>query len=149
MGAPLVAEETGVRVDVAVCGRIAWTGLGRTVLGISTVVVLRPEAVEDQSRVLGALGCVGVRVAELRRPREVEKVVVEVLCNRRVFGERCGAGTRSGLRRGLRMRIARGEQKKKRQKRGDGFLLHGGSRITRGFKACQVGWCNLGAEWRL
>jgi hypothetical protein len=48
----------------------------------------------------------------------------------------------------LRMRIARGEEKK-RQKRGEGFLLHSGRRIARGFKACQVGWCNLRAEWRL
>jgi hypothetical protein len=36
------------------------------------------------------------------------------------------------------MRIARGEEKKKRQKRGEGFLLHSGSRITRVFKPCQV-----------
>jgi len=28
MGAPLVHEETGIGVDVAVGGRIAWAGLG-------------------------------------------------------------------------------------------------------------------------
>jgi hypothetical protein len=35
--------------------------------------------VEDEGGALGALGCVGVRVAELRRPGEVEEVVVEGL----------------------------------------------------------------------
>ena len=101
--------------------------------------VLGPEAVEDEGGVLGALGGGGVGGAELGGPGEVEEIVVEVLCNTRLFGERCGAWTGRGLRCGLRMRIARGEEKKKRQKRGEGFLLHSGSRIARLFEACEVG----------
>jgi hypothetical protein len=36
------------------------------------------------------------------------------------------------------VRIARGEEEKKRHKRGEGFLLHSGSRIARMFEACEV-----------
>ena len=79
MGAPLVTEETGVGVDVGEGGGIAWAGVGGAVLRITTVGVLWPEAVEDEGGALGALGCVGVRVAELGRPGEVEEIVVEGL----------------------------------------------------------------------
>ena len=48
-------------------------------LGPRAGEVLGPEAVEDEGVALGALGGVGVGVAELGRPGEVEEVVVEVL----------------------------------------------------------------------
>lgn len=60
VGAPLVAEETGVGIDVGVGGGIARTGVGGAVLRIASVGVLRPEAVQYEGGALGALGCGGV-----------------------------------------------------------------------------------------
>ena len=65
VGLPLVSEETSVGVDVAVLRRVAGAGRVGAVLGIGTVEVLRPEAMEDEGGMLGALGCGGVGVAEL------------------------------------------------------------------------------------
>jgi len=65
VGAPLMTEEAGVGVDVAVRGGVARAVVGGAVLRIAAVGVLRPEAVEDEGGALSALGCVGVRVAEL------------------------------------------------------------------------------------
>lgn len=79
VSAPLVTEEAGVGVDVAIGGGVARAVVRGAVLRIASVGVLRPEAVEDEGGALGALGCVGVRVAELGRPGEIEKVVVEGL----------------------------------------------------------------------
>ena len=65
VGLPLMTEEAGVGVDVAVLGGIAGAGRVGAVLGVGTVEVLRPEAMEDEGGMLGALGCGGVGVAEL------------------------------------------------------------------------------------
>ena len=65
VGLPLVAEEAGVGVDVAVLGGVAGAGGVGAVLGVGAVEVLGPEAVEDEGGVLGALGGVGMGVAEL------------------------------------------------------------------------------------
>ena len=65
VGLPLVAEEACVGVEVAVVGGVLRTGGVGAVLGKGTGGVLRPEAVEDEGEVLGALGCGGVGVAEL------------------------------------------------------------------------------------
>jgi hypothetical protein len=131
VGAPLVTKETGVGIDIGEGRWIAWAGVGGAVLRIATVRVLGPEAVEHEGGALGALGCVGVRVAELGGPGEVEEVVVEGLGGGCRFDRlrccRSGAGGR--LRRGPRRRIAGGEEKKD-QKRGRGFLLHSGRRIA-------------------
>lgn len=131
VGAPLVTEETGVGVDIGEGRWIAWAGVRGAVLRIATVGVLGPEAVEDEGWALGALGCVGMRVAELGRPGEVEEVVVEGLGGGCRFDRlrccRSGAGGR--LRRWPRGRVAGGEEKKD-QKRGRGFLLHSGRRIA-------------------
>ena len=131
VGAPLVTEETWVGVDVGEGGGIVWAGIGGAVLRIATVGVLGPEAVEDEGGALGALGCVGVRVAELRGPGEVEEVVVEGLGGGCWFDRPrgCRSGARGWLRRWPRGRIAGGEEKKD-QKRGCGFLLHSGRRIA-------------------
>lgn len=108
VGAPLVLEEAGVGVDVGELRGVGWAGCAGAVLRIGAVGVLGPEAVKDEGRVAGTLGCVGMRVAELRRPGEVEEVVVEVLraadwdvkCRGRgVWGWR-------GLRCGLWFRLA-------------------------------------------
>ncbi len=65
VGLPLVAEEAGVGIEIAVGGRVVRArGVG-AVLGEGTGIVLGPEYVEDEGGVLGALGCVGVRVTEL------------------------------------------------------------------------------------
>jgi len=130
VGAPLVTEETWVGVDVGEGGGIVWAGIGGAVLRIATVGVLGPETVEDQGGALGALGCVGVRVAELGGPGEVEEVVVEGLAGCGFDRLRsCRSGARGWLRRGPRRRVAGGEEKKD-QKRGCGFLLHSGRRIA-------------------
>jgi hypothetical protein len=55
MRAPLMLEESRVGVDV----------------------LLRPEAVKDEGEVRGAFGGIGMGVAELRKPGEVQEVVVE------------------------------------------------------------------------
>lgn len=71
---PLVAKESGVRVDVAKGGRIGGVA---AVLGVSAVVGLGPEAVENEAEMLGALGPACVGGAELRGPGEVEQVEIE------------------------------------------------------------------------
>lgn len=131
MGAPLVTEEAGVGVDVGEGGGVAWARVGGAVLRIATVGVLGPEAVEDEGGALGALGCVGVRVAELGRPGEVEEVVVEGLvggCCRFDSLRGCRSGTRGGLWRWPGRRVAGSEEKN--EKGGRGFLLHSGRRIA-------------------
>lgn len=112
MGAPLVTEEAGVRVDVAVGGGVARAGVSGTILRVSAVGVLGPEAVEDEGRATGALRCVRVRVAELGRPGEVEEVVVERLVSGGLDGDWGGAWARSWLGRRLRRWGAGGEDKK-------------------------------------
>jgi hypothetical protein len=89
VGAPLVLEKALVGVDVLVGGGIGGAGGARAVFGIGAVVVLGPEAMKDEGGVRGALGSVGVGVAELRGPGEVEEVVVEA-----------GAGGEGALGRG-------------------------------------------------
>ena len=79
VGLPLVAEETGVGVDVGELGWVGWAGVGGAVLRPGAGEVLGPEAVEDEGVALGALGGVAVGVTELGGPGEVEEVVVEVL----------------------------------------------------------------------
>ena len=79
VGLPLVAEEACVGVEVAVVGGVLRTGGVGAVLGKGTRGVLRPEAVEDEGEVLGALGCGGVGVAELGGPGEVEEIEAKVL----------------------------------------------------------------------
>jgi hypothetical protein len=90
VGLPLVAEEAGVGVDVAVLAGVLRAGGVGTVFDVGAGVVLGPEAVKDEGEVLGALGCGLVGVAELGRPGEVEEVVVEVLWPG-------GGGDRAGL----------------------------------------------------
>lgn len=64
--APLVAEQTRIGIEVGVLGGIARPRRFGTVLGIASGGPLRPKTVENERRVLGALGGIGVRVAELR-----------------------------------------------------------------------------------
>ena len=77
MGAPFMLQESLVGVDVPVGDRIGGAGGARAIFGVGAIVVLGPEPVEDEGGVGGALGGVGMRVAELGGPGEVEKVVVE------------------------------------------------------------------------
>jgi hypothetical protein len=79
VGLPLVAEQACVGIEVAVVGGVLRAGGVGAVLGKGTSGVLRPEAVEDEREVLGALGRGGVGVAELGGPGEVEEIEVEVL----------------------------------------------------------------------
>ena len=66
VGLPLVLEQAGVGVDVAVLRGVRRAGRGGAVLREGSVVVLGPEAVQDEGGVLGALDVAGVRVAVLR-----------------------------------------------------------------------------------
>lgn len=77
MGQPLVAEETGVGIEIRKGGGIGRTGEVAAMLGMGAVVVLRPEAVKGEAEVLSALRLVRVGGAELRRPGEVKEVEVE------------------------------------------------------------------------
>jgi len=83
MGAPLVLEKSLVGVDVFIGGGVGGTCCVGAVFGISAVVILRPEAVEDKGGVRGALGCIRVGVAELGRPGEVEEIVIKTGADRK------------------------------------------------------------------
>ena len=74
---PLVLQQTRVAIDIAVLRRIGWTGRIRAALRIRAVIVLRPQAVHHKRRVLGALRCRTMRGTELRRPGQIEQVIVE------------------------------------------------------------------------
>ena len=77
VGGPLVTKQAGVGVEVAEGGGIGRTSCVGAVLGIGTVVVLRPETVEDEAGTGGALRLVGVGGTELRRPGEIEQIEIE------------------------------------------------------------------------
>ncbi len=77
MGQPLVAEETGVGIEIRKGGGIGRTGEVAAMLGMGAVVVLRPETVKGEAEVLPALRLVRVGGAELRRPGKVKEVEVE------------------------------------------------------------------------
>ena len=127
VGLPLVAEEAGVGVEVAEGGGVTWAGGVGAVLGEGAGGVLGPEAVEDEGGVLGTLGGVGVRVAELGGPGEIEEVEVEGLRGGGFEGKCCGARTRDGFGCGLGVRVTAREREKKGEEDDDGSLLHGGS----------------------
>lgn len=65
VGLPLMQEQTGVGVDVAEVCRVCGTGDVAAMLGVSAADGLRPESVEHEAEVLGALRLAGVRGAEL------------------------------------------------------------------------------------
>ena len=74
---PLMIDQPGIRHDVRHLLRIRQARSSRTVLGIS-VDELRPQSVHNKavmSRL--ALGLVRMRVAELRRPRNGEQIIIE------------------------------------------------------------------------
>ena len=77
MGTPLVLEQAGIGVEVAESRGVGWAGCVGAVFGVGAIVVLRPDSVKDESGVRGAFGGSWMRVAEFRRPGEVEEVVVE------------------------------------------------------------------------
>ena len=129
VGAPLVLKEAGVGIDVGELRGIGWAGGVGAVLRVGAVGVLRPETVEDEGWVAGALGGVGMPVAKLGRPGEVEEVVVDGL---RVAGWECecgagGVGARRGLGRWPWGWGAGGEEEKKDEE-GWCDLLHSGSK---------------------
>ncbi len=134
MGLPLVTEEAEVGIDVRVLVWILRAGFGGAVLREGAGVVLGPEAVEGEGETLGALGCVGVGVAELGGPGEIEEIVVEVLWAGRLRDGSGGSRLTGGcLVRWLRLRVARGHEahgKKKREEQTRGSLRHGGSSIS-------------------
>jgi hypothetical protein len=126
VGLPLVAEEARVWVEVAEGGGVSWAGSVGAVLGEWAGGVLGPEAVEDEGGVLGALSGVGVRVAELWGPGEVEEVIVEGLGGGGFEGKCSRARTWDGFGCGLGVRVTGREREKKAEEDGDGSLLHAG-----------------------
>ena len=77
VSAPLVLEQALIGVDVFVRAGIGRTGSAGAVFGVGAVVVLRPESVENEGGVGGALGGVAVGLAELGGPGNIEEVIVE------------------------------------------------------------------------
>jgi hypothetical protein len=130
MGLPFVAEQAYVGVDVAVLGWVSGAWTVGAVLGEGAGGVLGPETVEDEGKVLGALGRGGVGGAELRRPGEVEEVVIERLGGGWLEGKCCSTGTRDGLGCGLGVRVTGRKREKKAEEDDNGSLLHGGSSIS-------------------
>ena len=94
VGLPLVAEEAWIGVDVGVLRWVLRAGSGGAVLNEGTGVVLGPETVEGEGEALGTFRRIGVGVAELGGPGEIEEVVVEglVAC----WGRDGGARLREG-----------------------------------------------------
>ena len=78
MRVPLVLEQGRVGEDIAVPGGVGRPRRVRAVMRVGSVVVLRPEAVEDKRGMLRAFGSGGMGVAKLRRPGEVEEVEIEL-----------------------------------------------------------------------
>jgi len=70
-------KQTLVGVDVFVGGGVGRAGCVGAILRVGSVVVLRPEAMKHERGVRGALRGIGMRVAELGRPGEIEEVVVK------------------------------------------------------------------------
>jgi len=91
---PFMLQQTCVWIDVPVRGDIRWTGRIRAVLGIGSVVPLRPKPVEDKSGMSGAFRSTRMRMAKLRRPREVKEIEVKA---------RCGMARDVGRRRACRL----------------------------------------------
>jgi len=75
--APLMLQKARIRIKIAERCGVSGPGSGRTVFRIGAVKVLRPKTVKHEGAVGSAFGRIRVRVAEFRRPREVEKVVIE------------------------------------------------------------------------
>ena len=127
MGLPFMLEQAGLGVDVA---ELIGVRAGRegAVLRVAAVIVLRPETVEDECIVAGAFGGFGVRVAELGRPGEIEKVKVEA---RGACERACGAVIHG--RSGVGSRLAGGEDDDESRDEGESGELHAGkdSRGTR------------------
>jgi len=131
VGSPLVTQKARVGVDVAEAYGITRSRLSGAVLRISAVGVLRPQTVKDEGWAARALSRVGVAVAELRRPRKIEEVVVEGLAGAGRHSNCddgcCATRARRGLGRWAWVRIARDEEEKKDQQQRSRVLLHGGS----------------------
>jgi non-ribosomal peptide synthetase component E (peptide arylation enzyme) len=70
-------EQALVWIYVIELARVGRTRSGGAAIGICAVVVLRPQAMKHKRWVRGALGGVGMGVAELRRPGEIEQVEIE------------------------------------------------------------------------
>ena len=80
---------------------------------------------QDEGVARGALGSIAMRVAELRRPGEVEQVVVEAGALRQMRGRAvCGCGRPGGTGVGIGSRLAGAEHDEKREDRGNGRVLH-------------------------
>jgi hypothetical protein len=125
VGAPFMLKESLVGIDVAEGGWIGGAGSFGAIFGISAVDILRPEAMEDEGGVRGALGGAGMRVAELGRPGEVEQVVVESRAlsearNCAVWS--CRWARRRGV--GVGGGFAGAEQDEKRDRSSQGRELH-------------------------
>jgi hypothetical protein len=89
MSVPFVFEKSRIRVDVLVRGRIDGPRRVRAVLRVCAVLVLRPQTVEYECGVCSTLLGVGVRVAELWRPGQVQQIEIEARCSRSLISA-CG-----------------------------------------------------------
>jgi len=69
---PLVLQKAGVWIDVAVSAGVRRTWAIGAVLWIRSVVVLRPEAMQDEGWMCRAFLRIWVGVTELRRPRQIQ-----------------------------------------------------------------------------
>ena len=125
MGVPFVLKKLLVGIDIAEGGWIAGAGGVGAVFGVATIGVLRPEAVEDEGEVGGALSGTGMRIAELGRPGKIEQVVVEAGTLSKPWGRAVGGRGRTGRAGvGIGSRPAGAEQDEKREADGEGRLLH-------------------------
>jgi hypothetical protein len=123
---PLVVQQPGIGIDIAVLRWIGRAGSIGTVLRIGTVVVLRPQAVQDKGGMDGALRRRGVRMAVFRRPRQAQEIKVELSAGMRrlrTIGGRCRRRSAGPWSCG---RLARNQRKKKKREN-KAALLHAGS----------------------
>jgi hypothetical protein len=110
VGAPFMFQQAPIGVNVFEGRRIAGAGGIRAFLGIASVCVLRPEAMQHERRVRCALWRVSMRITELRRPGQVKQVIVKasacryirmstIRACRRFNGWLTGAGRLAGSQR--------------------------------------------------
>jgi hypothetical protein len=124
---PLMFQQPCIRIDIAVIGWIRWSRRIAAVLWVAAVRILRPKPVQHERCVPAAFRRARMRIAELWRPRKVQKVVIEVLgpgdlgptCADVLLGRRSCIGRRRG--------IASDQAKKKCKNQ---ILPHGAASIT-------------------
>jgi len=80
---PFMLNQMQIRHEIEHARRIAQTRLLPAIFRIPASGVLRPQPVHDETKMPAALRIVRLTVAELRRPRKIQQIVIERPCRYR------------------------------------------------------------------